>query len=372
MRVVEAVLTPALLAAVAAATIGARPPADLYQVELKPPDLLRAYGENHLFVVAGTLGPGMQETRSFVLPRIARMRVLLAGNGVSWSFRAPGGDTIVPGVTGNRPGYEYGRAGDGLAAMALENPEKGTWTVAITSRADTALGFALDIAADGPAEEEAHFELLLAASDPGPSIVARPGDAVFVRTFIARNDTLVRGSRWDLRARTPRDSAIAIPVFDDGAHADGAAGDGVFVGALVAEGNDGIYTLRAEGRTPAGVQYLRSGVIEVHGQSDLRIADSIVVRPRSPRAGEPVTLTVTAMNDGTVEFKNVALELYVDRVKVSEQRVDLKPGESRRIATTWVPREALHHVVQLTLVSYDEPYWSDFTNNTRRATVDVR
>ena len=378
LRRQRSVLVPLLLAAVAAAAVGTRAadrggnvPESLYQVVLAPPDFQRTTDDTHVFAASGVLQPHAQDTASLVLPKLSRIRVLLLGGGARWSFYSPGGGAILPGRTANHPGYEYAQANDGLALFTLENPDRGRWKVVIESRAETTLAYGVDISTDGPAEEAVHLELVEPGAKPSTSIVAQPDSPVFVRTFISRNGGPVPGASWDVRARTPRDSVVTIPVFDDGKHADGKAGDGVCVGAIVAERPDGFYQFRAEGRTRDGIQYLTTGLIEVQTRNDLLIADSIVVSPEVPRAGRPVTLTVTVMNDGTDEFKNVALQLYVDRVKQSEQKIDLKPRESLRIRTTWVPPRASRYAVQLTLNSYDEPYWSDFANNTRRATVRV-
>jgi CARDB protein len=375
----RSVLIPVILAAVAAASVGTRAadlggnaPESLYQVVLAPPDFQRTTDDTHVFAASGVLQPHAQDTASLVLPKLSRIRVLLLGGGARWSFYSPGGAAILPGRTADHPGYEYAQANDGLALFTLENPDRGRWKVVIESRAETTLAYGVEISTDGPVEEAAHLELVEPGAKPSTSIVAQPGNPVFVRTFISRNGGPVPGASWDVRARTPRDSVVTIPVFDDGKHADGKAGDGVCVGAIVAEGPDGFYQLEVEGRTRDGIQYLTTGLIEVQTRNDLLIADSIEVSPASPKAGQPVTFTVKVLNDGTDEFKNVALELYVDRVKASEQRIDLKPGVSRRVRTTWVPPQASRYAVQLTLNSYDEPYWSDFTNNTRRTTLSVR
>src|SRR5262245_45423179 len=93
-----------------------------FDVALEPPDFDKATGDNHLFMAAGVLRPGARESRSFVLPTLTRARVLLLGNDVSWSFRAPGGKVIVTGETAPYPGYDYAQAGDGLAVFTLDHP----------------------------------------------------------------------------------------------------------------------------------------------------------------------------------------------------------------------------------------------------------
>ncbi len=182
----------------------------------------------------------------------------------------------------------------------------------------------------------------------------------------------VTGTSWDIQARSPKGIAISIPVHDDGRHADGAANDGISVGALVAEGPDGFYELRATAHSPSGVEYVVTGTIEVQAQNDLLIAGEIEVSPREPKAGEPVTLTVTALNAGAVDSPDVELEFFLGARKESSQRFGLKAGESKKIATTWTPGAANNYDVQMTINPDTEPYAINFENNTKRASVAVR
>src|SRR5262249_9709741 len=111
---------------------------------------------------------------------------------------------------------------------------------------------------------------------------------------------------------------------------------------------------------------------EVQAEHDLLLADSIAVSPAHPKVGEPVTLTVTARNSGTIDTHGAELELYIGARKVSTQRFDLMAGQSKRIATTWTPTTADTYELQPTIDAHDEPYASDFHNNTQRAVVRVR
>jgi CARDB protein len=341
-------------------------------VNLRPPDLLKPTGQNHVFVAAGIVPRDSAQTRSFVLPTLTQANVLLLGRGVSWTLRSPGGAVIAPRETGKHPGYEFAQGRGGLATLRLDDPKQGMWTVTIANQADTSAKYGIDVWTEGPADESAHLEIMSLSSGPGTSIVARPGDAVYVRTFVANRGKPLRATHWNVRARMAPDSEIAIPVFDDGAHADGAPNDGVAVGAIVVEGQDGFYDLRAEGGTLEGTKYTVTGTIQVHGKSDLLIADSIQVDTRDVRAGAPATLAVTGVNDGAVEFRDATLRFYVNGVKVSEESVRLAPGESRRLRVTWMPPRAGSYSLQLTLASPHEPYWSNFKNNTQRLNLTVR
>lgn len=346
------------------------PDPSVYDIQLRPPRLGQNPSDNHVFVLRGALRPGAQELKSFTLPKLASMSVLLVGEGVRYVFRPPHGETIIPGETTDRLGYRY-LGGEEGAGFTLEDPEKGTWTLAIESKSGRSVNYAVDIRSEGPAEEVAHLETMLSDSGPNLSFLARPGDPVFVRTFVTAGGRPVKGVRWDIRTQSPNGHSMVIAVYDDGRHADGTANDGIFVGAVVAEGPDGFYEIRAMGHCPSGVEFLVTGTIEVQAQNDLLIASEIEVAPEHPKVGEPVTLTVTARNAGTVDSRSVELEFYLGARKESSQRFDLRAGESKRIMTTWIPSVANNHEVQLTINPDAEPYASNFENNTRRAVVRV-
>lgn len=362
MNVLWTVLAPALLAT------GANP----YDVKLAPPRIGGPTAEVSVFARQGTLRPGARDDTSFILPRLPEMYVLVLGTDLSWSFRSPTGSVFSPGDSAGHRVQGFGSMALRLSGFLLEQPESGKWVVAVASRADTALQYGIVVRSNRPTEEAAHLELVPPGYDPRLSPLAHPGDRVFVRAFVTRNAQTVTGTQWRIQARTVRDSAFSVPVFDDGSHADGKAGDGVFVGSFVTEGPDGFYRVAAEGRTPAGVRYAVSGTIEIQTKNDLIMKGPILVTPSSPKAGEPVRLTVTVMNDGTDDFKDTPLELDVDDEKVSEQRVDLKPNVPRRVETTWVPRRAGRFEVKLILSSYDEPYWSDLSNSHLTTIIEVK
>jgi hypothetical protein len=356
-----------------AAVPAAAPDPSAYQVELRPPAADHGSDDNHVFTAKGVLEPGTREIKSFVLPRMDRMTVVLMGDGTRYAFRSPSGETIVPGETRGRAGYRDLGGEGGFSGFALERPERGTWTAVIEAMpAGGAAAYAIDIRSEGSAEEVAHLETMLRDSDPSVPFLARPGDPVFVRVFITDRGKPVRSVHWDVRALTPNEGLVVIPVYDDGRHADERADDGVSVGAIVAEGPDGYYQLRAAGRSPTGVEYAVTGTIEVQAQNDLLIADTIAVSPASPGVGERVTLTVTVVNAGTVDSRAVELEFYLGAVKVSGQTFDLKAGVSKQVATTWTPTAAGNYDVQLTINPFVEPYACDFTNNTRKTVVQVR
>ncbi len=350
-------------------------PPDAYAAVLKPPLMGRdPRDDNHVFVTEGVLRPGAREVKSFFLPNLQGITVLLIRDaGVRCSFRSPRGEVFVPGETKDRPGFQSSGSDSGISGFTIERPESGTWTLTAEATGPGASSsYGIDMRSEGLSEELAHLETMTRESDANFSFLAKPGDPVFVRVYVTSGDHVVRGVRWDVRAVTPSASPISIPVFDDGRHADGRADDGVAVGGIAAEGPDGFYEVRAAGRCLSGAEYVVTGRIEVQAQNDLLIADTIAVSPASPKAGEPVTLTVTAKNEGTVDSQGVELEFFLWERKVSSQKFDLKAGESRVIATTWTPPAPNDYHVMLSISPFLEPYASNFENNTRKAVVRVR
>jgi hypothetical protein len=347
------------------------PDLSVYEAKLMSPRLGQIPSNNHVLVFEGSLPPGGRATKSFVLPKLAAMSVLLVGDGVRYSFRSPHGETIVPGETEGRPGLQYVDGAEG-AGFTLDAPEQGAWSLIVESKSDRGVAYAVDVRSEGSAEEVAHLETMLHDSDPSLSFLARPGEPVFVRTFVTVGGCPVTGTTWDIQVRSPKGVIISLQAHDDGRHADGAANDGISVGAFMAESPDGFYELRATAHSPSGVEFVVTSTVEVQAQNDLLIASEIEVSPKQPKAGEPVTLTVTVLNAGTVDSRDVELEFFVGARKQSGQRFDLTAGESKRVATTWTPGAVNNYDVQLTIDPDTEPYASNFENNTRRASIAVR
>ena len=349
------------------------PDPNVFNLELRPPRTQQGPGDNHLFLAQGVVRPGAHETRSFVLPDLARLTVQLLGEGTRYAFRSPRGAMIVPGDTKDRAGYEYFGAAQGFSGFALEHPEQGTWTVTVEATGSGGpKAYAIDARSDGPAKESAHLETMTRDSDPRLNFLAKPGEPIFIRTFVVQDGRPEPGVSWEIHALTPGGRLVRIPVCDDGHHADGRANDGVFVGAIAAEGPDGFYEVRAAGHAPSGADYVVPGNIEVQAENDLLIADTILVSPASPKAGQPMMLTVTTKNSGTVDSQGVELEFFLGDYKISGQKFDLKAGESKRVTTTWTPPAAGNYNLMLSINPFLEPYASNFANNTQKKVVTVR
>jgi CARDB protein len=348
----------------------------IFDVKLPPPDL-RNWDETNFSAVVGLLRPRERESKKFILPKLANVKALVAGDStLRYEFRAPSGRRLALGVTPNGGDYKSGGMG-GLRVFFLEQPEAGEWSVTVdaTKSSDSA-SYGIVISSDGPVEEQGHLEAITRDS-PEPNAPVRPGTLLYVRAFVLNGDRPVPGVEWNVTARTPEDSLLFIPVFDDGLHADGAANDGIHVGVIDTQGPDGLFQFGAEGKTPGGVRYFKGNYVEVQAKYDLLISGEIAVSP-NPRVGKPVTLTATVKNDGHHDYRNLKLGLFLRlgsetwEEEVSRRVFDIKAGESRRIVTKWTPTSSDNYEVRLTIDPYLEPDETDYANNTRKTTVRVR
>jgi hypothetical protein len=303
---------------------------------------------------------------------------LYADTLVRFALRSPSGKTLIPGETPENAEYRVLAVDQGRSwILAVGNPEAGEWTV--TTEAARLTGptrYYFDVRADDPVVEETHVEVFSRDGDPRTVNSVPPGEPVYVRVFVATGELAVPGVRWNVVATSYDGPPIPIAVEDDGHHADGAAGDGVFVGAFVAA-EEPLHWINVNATTPQGTRYTEESRVEVMERGDLLIADTIEVSP-DPRGGIPVTLTVTVENKGTLDFKNVNLDLFLAlgetkwEEKGARQTFDIRAGESRRVSTSWIPSPRQEYLVRLTIEPFLEPFTSDLANNTRKTIVRVR
>lgn len=218
-----------------------------------PAPRLHQVVDNSLFNAVGALRPGTDTTLSVVIPKAGDIFVLLLGDSVRWSFQAPDSSLIVPGETPNSPDYEY--EDGGLRGFRLSRPATGRWMVHVRSvkRDPVAVHYTSIDVRDTP--RNAHLQIMAESDLPHESNGAAPGEIFFVRTFMTDGGKLIPRVRWSVSAVTAEGTRITIPVYDDGRHGDGVAGDGVFVGAFRAGRTNEAYVLGATGRTEDGAEY---------------------------------------------------------------------------------------------------------------------
>jgi hypothetical protein len=359
-------------------------PDKAFDLQLRPP-LFRWVGNERLALGGGKLQPGAVEKRTFSVAKDEGIAVILSSGDstIRYALRSPGGKTIVPGETQQDAEYHILARDPGAWILTFKHPDLGPWEVTADARASKSPAiFSYDVRADDPIVEEAHLEVF--GRDGDPRVVNRvdPGDPVYVRVFVATDDRTLRGVRWNVKvASWPDGSPVSLAVEDDGHHADGAANDGIFVGAFVPAEATVLYRVQAEAVTPKGTRYTQDSRVEVEEQGDLFIADTITVSP-NPRVGKPVTLTTTVTNKATGNAYDAGMLVFLTdlagnkyggkdtwEVGEADRRFDLPAGKSLRVSTSWTPTEAHDYEVWLSVHPASDPLGP---NVLRKAVVKVR
>jgi len=164
--------------------------------------------------------------------------------------------------------HEQAWLGAGDAAVPgelwrIENPATGTWRVRIETGGPTADGVRPDgyVLVSSKSPYRVFSNLATYHLVPGESVglVTRAYDA-----RVARGEGQPEALRGVIRSATvtvglPDGTSMELPMADDGFHADGAAGDGVW-GALFEAEEIGDYTAQVvvRGETPEGRPFLRT------------------------------------------------------------------------------------------------------------------
>jgi hypothetical protein len=342
-----------------------RLPDHVFNVQLRPP-VFRWIGNERLVLAGGKLQPGATEKRTFAVPKLEGIAVVLGGDStIRYALRRPGGKTVIPEDTPEDAEYHILARDAGLWMLTFKQPEDGQWELTASApTSNTAAQFSYDVRADDPIVEQAHLEVFPRGGDPRVVNRVAPGDPVYVRVFVATEDRTVRGVRWDVKvASWPDGSPVNVAVEDDGHHADGTTNDGIFVGAFVPAEATIMYTVNAKAVTPKGTHYAETSRVEVEEQGDLFIADTIAVSP-DPRVGKPVTLTTTVTNRATRDAYDATMLLFLtepnkwggrDTREEAHRTFNLPAGKSMSISTAWTPTKAQDYEVSLSVNPTRDP-----------------
>jgi uncharacterized repeat protein (TIGR01451 family) len=176
----------------------------------------------------------------------------------SLTLTDPNGVTVPPGG----PGVTY-TAISNAEYYQIDSPSEGTWTATIAGDGE----FTLSVSAASDIVFENLSDSSLALDVPASILVSLSGDIASAAFKLTELDgTLVDN----------------LTLFDDGAHGDGSAGDGVFAGTYT-PGQSGSFYLRAEGTSGDGSAFERvaAQILRVHTLSLSTAPGSQTVLPGS-------------------------------------------------------------------------------------------
>lgn len=192
--------------------------------------------------------------------------MLFAPQGQDWEVRLqpPGGGMLTPQEAAKSLGVSVQQADLGLDGAAfpaevyrISQGQAGLWQFQVNAPADAKTGTDgyLLVSSDSPYRLYAHLT----------SYDLRVGERIGLVAYLydqreSRDKPLVKGIQSAVaKVQFPDGRERALLMFDDGRHADGAAGDGVF-GMLFTARQAGEYTaqVNVRGATPEGTALLRT------------------------------------------------------------------------------------------------------------------
>jgi pimeloyl-ACP methyl ester carboxylesterase len=179
--------------------------------------------------------------------------------------------------------------------FSVQDPMPGTWTVKIQS----ANSLTNEVDWGLTVTESSDLQL-----DPKTAYCQNAGQAV-LKARLTQGTQAVAGASIIVDIQKPNGSLERLPLYDDGAHGDGAASDGLYANQCIATTATGIYMVRynASGTNALGHDYARSeaGSFQIAPQS---IALSGSYSEQGVYSGVPAKLDKITVNVGVTVYSN--------------------------------------------------------------------
>jgi hypothetical protein len=268
---------------------------------------------------------------------------------VDLSLADPAGNLWTPSTAGNDPNVDYLEMTvmSNVASYVFTNTITGTWRYTITA---------------GTLPYEMPYRLVaLPERSIAATVTATPwqlmGQAVTITGTVQLADTSrLTGANVEAIISRPDGTTDIVPLFDDGAHQDGAAGDGLYGNSYGSTALDGRYmaTVRATG--------------SYEGQAYSRTADALfIVAPNSASlAGQYSEQPRDDNDDGFYDWLDVDAGLTVNTAGFYFVAADLLTLDGEFVAHALTQADLAPGASQMTLSfsgqaiagsGRDGPYW---------------
>ena len=173
------------------------------------------------------------------------------GGGISgFTLSKPDGGTLDPGAT--NAGVHYSQATNGTGAVrsyVVDNPPIGLWTASFQAATNLTNTVTWNLLVT----EQSDLTIV-----PTTEYFQIAGNAA-VSASLANGTQALSGAFLSAAVRRPDGTTDLLPLYDDGAHGDGTASDGIYANAYGFSTNAGIYSVRysATGTNSQGHAFAR-------------------------------------------------------------------------------------------------------------------
>jgi pimeloyl-ACP methyl ester carboxylesterase len=309
---------------------------------------------------------GQTVTETFAIPATSRVRFALVSTDAHLSLLDPNGTTITVNDTSQVAGIAFFNTdGGALECFEIANPQSGIWTMRI------------DAASSIAGQRAGVIAQYLSGSVAGLSVssdLLYAGDVVRVRGQLITGPTRRTDVTWSCRIVRPDEASDLLTLYDDGAHGDSLAADGIYGNSATPTGGVGLYVVVGSASAPGVGPLAAVAYCEVADTQDLAVQPSdIVLSEDPPSAGDSVTVYATVHNNSSKPAMGVTVEirdLRADTV-LGAGTVDLAMGGTATVQAPWIPASPDSHEISVHVSPYvlDE---SDYSNNTASRVVVVQ
>lgn len=203
----------------------------------------------------GAIGQGGSATASFPIAvggRTAVVGITWAGSDFDLTLELPSGRTITE--TTQAPDVVV-RSGPDFVTIEVSEPEAGVWHATV-------------VGADVPTPEDVTLRIEEQGSDVTSTLALEAaGDAgapILARLALTGATGAVDSASVLASMVRPDGSTVTAPMFDDGGHRDGFAGDGVFGASLSTTAQSGSYTVTVDANgADNGYEFSRQEVASI-------------------------------------------------------------------------------------------------------------
>ena len=308
--------------------------------------------------IADSLPAGQINNKTVVIPTTSLVRFTLLSTDAHLSLLDPNGTAITVADTSSVGGISfYATADPGFEGFEIVGPQPGTWTMRINTSASAAgqrIAGVVDYSSGSAVQLSMASTLLF------------PGDVMRARGQVASGGVLRTDVTWTCSILRPDGVSTALTLYDDGAHGDSLAGDGIYGNSATPAGGVGEYALTASATAPNVGPLAAVAYCELADSQDLAVQSTdIRLSKNVPQAGDSLTVYATVHNNSSKAAMGVTVEirdLRADTV-LGTSTVDLAAGSAVTVQAPWVPAPPDSHEIQVQVSPYvlDE---SDYSNNT--------
>ncbi len=313
--------------------------------------------------IADTVNSGQIEDRTVAVPVTSLVTFTLLSTDAQLSLVDPNGITIGPSDTSTVTGIAYYGSGDaGFGGFELKAPSPGLWTLRISTGASTAAQRVVEIVTYASDKK-------VALSVVNPLI--HPGDSLRVRAEMDSGSGRRTDVVWTNTVVGPDSIARTLAFFDDGAHSDSLAGDGIYGCVIQPVGGVGEYIVVASASAGSVGPLAAVAYCELADVQDLAVeAEEIWLSLNTPEPGDSLQVHATVHNNSTAAAFGVPVEIRDLRTDtlLGAMNVDIAAGGAVAVQATWVPAVPDSHDIEVRVSPYvlDE---SNYANNSAVRTV---